>query len=64
MRKRSIDDGQQQTLIQLVKRYYDDGLNKLIDPGIIDQINIHSLYTFKKIVYRCISTNLDDRQED
>nr|KAJ0226063.1 hypothetical protein LSAT_V11C100035040 [Lactuca sativa] len=59
--KRSIDDGQPQTLLQLVKRYYDDGLDKLIDPRIRDQIKIHSLYTFKKIAYRCISTNLNDR---
>ncbi|XP_023749639.1 uncharacterized protein LOC111897889 [Lactuca sativa] len=59
--QRSIDDGQPQTLLQLVNRYYDDGLDKLIDPSIRDQIKIHSLYTFKKIAYRCISTNLNDR---
>ncbi|KAL7617429.1 hypothetical protein Lser_V15G03241 [Lactuca serriola] len=59
--KRSIYDGQKQTLIQLVNRYYDEGLEKLIDPSIRDQINNHSLNTFKKIAYRCISTNIDNR---
>ncbi|KAI3510934.1 hypothetical protein L1887_18075 [Cichorium endivia] len=59
--KRRIGDDQPQKLLTLVQRYCDDGLDKLIDPHIRDQINIHSLYTFKKIASRCISMNLNDR---
>ncbi|KAI3739455.1 hypothetical protein L2E82_29859 [Cichorium intybus] len=59
--ERSIDDDQPQKLLNLVERYYDNGLDKLIDPDIRDEINTHSLYTFKKIAYRCLSMNIKDR---
>ncbi|KAL7617431.1 hypothetical protein Lser_V15G03247 [Lactuca serriola] len=59
--KRSIGDNKPQTLVNLVRRYYDEGPDTLIDPLIRDQINIHSLHSFKKIAYRCISLNLKDR---
>ncbi|CAH1440947.1 unnamed protein product [Lactuca virosa] len=59
--KRRIDDNQEGILLNLVKIYYDDGLTKLIDPYIRDDINIHSFNAFTKIAYSCISMNLNDR---
>ncbi|CAI9269222.1 unnamed protein product [Lactuca saligna] len=59
--KRSIGDNKPQTLINLVRRYYDEGPDTLIDPLLRGQINILSLHSFKKIAYRCISLNLKDR---
>ncbi|CAI9263035.1 unnamed protein product [Lactuca saligna] len=59
--RKSIGDNQQQTLINLVRRYYDDGLDILIDPQIRDQINSRSFHVFKEIAYQCISWNLKDR---
>ncbi|PWA36258.1 protein kinase-like domain, Phloem protein 2-like protein [Artemisia annua] len=51
-----------QFLINLVRRYsYDDGVVKLIDPHIKDQIDIHSFLIFKEIASKCISLNLKDR---
>ncbi|PWA68998.1 serine/threonine/dual specificity protein kinase, catalytic domain-containing protein [Artemisia annua] len=53
---------QSQYLIHLVRRYsYDDGLVKLIDPVIKDQIDIHSFLIFKEIASKCISLNFKDR---
>ncbi|KAI3690342.1 hypothetical protein L2E82_48336 [Cichorium intybus] len=59
--RRSIGDGQPQTLINLVRSYYDKGLENLIDPHTKDQINIYSFQAFKEIAYRCISLNIKDR---
>ncbi|KAI3510464.1 hypothetical protein L1887_17479 [Cichorium endivia] len=58
---RSIDDHKPQTLINLVRRYYDDGLEKLTDPCIINQIDSRSFQTFKEVAYQCISFTLEDR---
>ncbi|GJZ53138.1 protein kinase, ATP binding site-containing protein [Tanacetum coccineum] len=41
--------------------YYDDGLDKLIDPFIRDQIVRRSLLTFEEMAYKCISFNTKDR---
>ncbi|CAH1441030.1 unnamed protein product [Lactuca virosa] len=59
---RSFGDNQQkQTLISLVRRYYEDGLDNFIDSDIRDQVNIRSFHIFKEIAYQCISWNLEDR---
>ncbi|GJW09745.1 protein kinase, ATP binding site-containing protein [Tanacetum coccineum] len=54
-------DDEPQFLINLVRRYFDDGLDMLIDPFIKDQIDRRSLHTFKYIAYECISLNSKDR---
>ncbi|PWA39210.1 Protein kinase, ATP binding site-containing protein [Artemisia annua] len=59
--ERSIGDGEPQALINLVRRYYVQGLDILIDPFMKDQIYIQSLHIFKEIAYKCISLNLKDR---
>ncbi|KAL4578433.1 hypothetical protein LXL04_014556 [Taraxacum kok-saghyz] len=59
--KRSIGDDHSQTLINLVRRYYDTGLENIIDPHIRVHINISSSDVFKEIAYQCISLNLKDR---
>ncbi|KAI3740584.1 hypothetical protein L2E82_31052 [Cichorium intybus] len=38
-----------------------DGLEKLIDPLIRDQIDSHCFYTFKELAFECISLNLEER---
>ncbi|GJZ84722.1 protein kinase, ATP binding site-containing protein [Tanacetum coccineum] len=48
-------------LIKRVYRDYDDGLEKLIDPCIKDQIDVRSLHTFAQAAYRCLSFNLNER---
>lgn len=58
---RSVGDNRPQSLISLVRRYYDDGLDNLIDPHIKDHVNIRSFRLFKKIAYQCISWNVKDR---
>ncbi|XP_023734463.1 uncharacterized protein LOC111882330 [Lactuca sativa] len=55
------NEDQPETLINLVRRYYDEGMENLIDPNIKDQISIHSFQVFKAIAYRCISLDLKDR---
>ncbi|CAH1416425.1 unnamed protein product [Lactuca virosa] len=60
-KRRTIGDGQPQTLIHLVRHHYHEGLDILIDPVIRDQINMHSFRAFIKIVYRCVSLKLEDR---
>ncbi|KAI3739423.1 hypothetical protein L2E82_29827 [Cichorium intybus] len=59
--RRTIGDDQPQTLVHVVRHYYHEGLDMLIDPVIEDEINIHSFRAFIKIVYRCVSLNLEDR---
>ncbi|GJR94831.1 retrovirus-related pol polyprotein from transposon TNT 1-94 [Tanacetum coccineum] len=55
------NDDHQQKLIKWVHRYYDDGLDKLIDPYIRDQIDHRSLRTFSETAYKCLSLNINDR---
>lgn len=50
-------DDEPQFLINFVRRYFDDGLDMLIDPFIKDQIDRRSFHTFKYIAYECISLN-------
>ncbi|XP_023734465.1 uncharacterized protein LOC111882334 isoform X1 [Lactuca sativa] len=59
--QRTIGEDEPQTLINLVRRYYHDGLENLIDPHIRDQINTHSFHAFKELAYQCISLKLRDR---
>ncbi|PWA54802.1 Protein kinase, ATP binding site-containing protein [Artemisia annua] len=58
---KEIGDAKPQHMINLVRRYYDDGLDKLIDPFIKDQIVRRSLLTFEEMAYKCISFNTKDR---
>ncbi|GJZ54312.1 protein kinase, ATP binding site-containing protein, partial [Tanacetum coccineum] len=58
---KEIGDAKPQQMINLVRRYYDDGLDKLIDPFIRDQIVRRSLLTFEEMAYKCISFNTKDR---
>ncbi|KAL7616039.1 hypothetical protein Lser_V15G04237 [Lactuca serriola] len=58
---RSIDDHKPQTLLNLVRRYYDDGVEKITDPCIINQINSQSFQMFKEVAYKCISFIVEDR---
>ncbi|PWA63181.1 death-associated protein kinase 1 [Artemisia annua] len=59
--KRRIGDERPQNLRNLVRRYYDDGLENLIDPSIRDSIDDRSFRVFKEIAYKCISFNLKER---
>ncbi|KAI3510465.1 hypothetical protein L1887_17480 [Cichorium endivia] len=59
--RKSFGDGEPQPLINLVRRYYKDGLEKLIDPLIRDQIDSHCFYTFKELAFECISLKLEER---
>ncbi|KAL7618877.1 hypothetical protein Lser_V15G03255 [Lactuca serriola] len=57
----SFGDGDPQSLIELVRRYYNNEPKKLIDPIIIDQIGSCSIDTFSKLAYDCISLNSAQR---
>ncbi|CAH1441043.1 unnamed protein product [Lactuca virosa] len=57
----SIGGESPQPLINLVRRYYDNELERLIDPAIKDQIDSRSFDMFKEIAYECISFNLMER---
>nr|GEV79886.1 protein kinase, ATP binding site-containing protein [Tanacetum cinerariifolium] len=48
-------------LIKRVHHYYDDGLDNLIDPSIIDQIDSRSLHTYIETAYKCLSFNIKER---
>ncbi|KAJ9558478.1 hypothetical protein OSB04_013092 [Centaurea solstitialis] len=48
-------------LIKLVRQYYDDEPEKLIDPRIRNHIVIGSFDTFKEIAYQCISLKFTER---
>ncbi|GKA82825.1 protein kinase, ATP binding site-containing protein [Tanacetum coccineum] len=48
-------------LIKRVHHYYDDGLDNLIDPNIIDQIDSRSLHTYIETAYKCLSFNIKER---
>lgn len=58
---RSFDDDEPQILINLVRRYYHDGPNRLNDPNIRAQINTRSFNVFKEIAYQCLSWNSNTR---
>ncbi|GJY94930.1 protein kinase, ATP binding site-containing protein [Tanacetum coccineum] len=58
---RCIGDEEPLHLVSLVRHYYANQLDKLIDPRIRDEIDASSLYTFKEIAYKCISFNVKDR---
>ncbi|KAL4561358.1 hypothetical protein LXL04_033523 [Taraxacum kok-saghyz] len=61
---RCFGDGMEQYLLDLVRSYYDDhkvdGLDKLIDPTIRDDINMTSFHMFNEIAHQCI--NLDSKK--
>ncbi|CAH1440498.1 unnamed protein product [Lactuca virosa] len=59
--ERSIEDNRPKFLMNLVRRYDDNQLHKLIDPHMRDQISSRSLDMFKGIAYQCISFNLKER---
>ncbi|GJZ63387.1 reverse transcriptase domain, reverse transcriptase zinc-binding domain protein, partial [Tanacetum coccineum] len=59
--RKAIGDGKPLNLKNLVRRYYKDGLDTLIDPSIKDQIDRRSFLTVREIAYKCISLNLNDR---
>ncbi|CAI9269368.1 unnamed protein product [Lactuca saligna] len=50
-----------QTLINLVRNCYDDGLDKLIASNERNQFDIRSFHLFKEIAYKCISLKLEER---
>ncbi|GKF58932.1 protein kinase, ATP binding site-containing protein, partial [Tanacetum coccineum] len=56
-----IGDEEPLNLVALVRRYYADQLDKLLDPRITEEIDARSLYTFKEIAYKCISFNVKER---
>ncbi|GKA74351.1 protein kinase, ATP binding site-containing protein, partial [Tanacetum coccineum] len=56
-----IGDYKQQKLINLVRRFYGDGPENLIDPYIIDNVDRRSFHMFIDIAYKCISFNITDR---
>ncbi|KAI7742612.1 hypothetical protein M8C21_001667, partial [Ambrosia artemisiifolia] len=56
-----IEDVKPQHLIHLVRRYYDAGLEKLIDPHIREPIDRRSFYSFGELAYKCISLNIKER---
>ncbi|GKC84499.1 protein kinase, ATP binding site-containing protein, partial [Tanacetum coccineum] len=58
---RCIGDEEPLNLVALVRRYYADQIDKLLDPQIRDEIDDRSLYTFKEIAYKCISLSVKDR---
>ncbi|GKE08076.1 protein kinase, ATP binding site-containing protein, partial [Tanacetum coccineum] len=58
---RRIGDEEPLNLVALVRRYYADHMDKLLDPRIRDEIDDRSLYTFKEIAYKCISFSGKDR---
>ncbi|XP_023772817.1 cysteine-rich receptor-like protein kinase 43 [Lactuca sativa] len=53
--------GPPQTLIDWIRSNYDDGLDKIVDYHIKDQIKIDSFHEFKELAYGCISLNSNDR---
>ncbi|GKA44819.1 protein kinase, ATP binding site-containing protein [Tanacetum coccineum] len=59
--RKSIGDNEPLDLINLVQRYFDDGLDMLIDPHIWDEIDARALHTFTKIAYNCISFDIKER---
>ncbi|KAI3683380.1 hypothetical protein L1987_83883 [Smallanthus sonchifolius] len=59
--ERSIGDDKPGPLIYLIRRYYDEGLEELIDPHIRDEIDVRSFNTFKEIACKCLSFNLQGR---
>ncbi|PWA56431.1 Protein kinase, ATP binding site-containing protein [Artemisia annua] len=60
--KRVIEKGEEgQFLINLVRRYFDDGLDMLVDPSIKNEMDRRSFHTFKYVAYACISLNSKDR---
>ncbi|CAH1427462.1 unnamed protein product [Lactuca virosa] len=59
--RRSFGDGNPQPLINLVRRYYNNGLEELIDPLIRDQIDSRCFHIFKELAYQCISYNVKER---
>nr|GEU84707.1 protein kinase, ATP binding site-containing protein [Tanacetum cinerariifolium] len=48
-------------MVTLVRRYYNDGFEKYIDPRIRDEIDAPSFHIFKEIAYKCISCHIKDR---
>nr|GEW23624.1 ribonuclease H-like domain-containing protein [Tanacetum cinerariifolium] len=58
---RRIGDEEPLNLVALVRRYYADQTDKLLDPKLRDEIDDRSLYTFKEIAYKCISLSVKDR---
>ncbi|GKA78387.1 protein kinase, ATP binding site-containing protein [Tanacetum coccineum] len=56
-----IGDYKPQRLINIVRRYYDNRPEQLIDPILRDHIDRRSFQMFIDIAYRCISFNLKDR---
>ncbi|CAH1440905.1 unnamed protein product [Lactuca virosa] len=59
--KRTIEYDGPENLMNFVRRYYPDKLDKLIDPSIKDEIDARSFYIFKEIANQCISYNLKER---
>ncbi|CAI9269227.1 unnamed protein product [Lactuca saligna] len=59
--EKSFGDDCQQNLITAVRRYYNKGPRKVIDPNIRDQIDTSAFEAFQEIAYQCISFNLMER---
>ncbi|KAL7616433.1 hypothetical protein Lser_V15G03260 [Lactuca serriola] len=59
--KMSFGDGNKQPLIELVRYYYNNEPDYLIDPLIRDQIDRRSFDTLNKLAYECINLNLEQR---
>ncbi|GJW29127.1 protein kinase, ATP binding site-containing protein [Tanacetum coccineum] len=60
-KEKVIGDYKPQTLINIVRRCYDNRPEQLIDPELRDHIDPSSFHMFIDIAYRCISFNLTDR---
>ncbi|CAI9262225.1 unnamed protein product [Lactuca saligna] len=58
---RSLENDRPQPLINLIRRYYNDRLEELIDPFIKDEIDRRCFQTFKELAYQCISYNSKER---
>nr|GEX76175.1 protein kinase, ATP binding site-containing protein [Tanacetum cinerariifolium] len=59
--ERIVGDYKPQTLINIVRRCYDDRHEQLIDPSLRDHIDRRSFNMFTEIAYKCISFNIKDR---
>ncbi|XP_023745726.1 probable serine/threonine-protein kinase PBL28 [Lactuca sativa] len=64
---RRFEDTETQSMINIVRSYYDDehqhvdGLDKLIDPTIKDQIDMRSFHKFNEIAHECINLDIKKR---
>ncbi|GKF16904.1 protein kinase, ATP binding site-containing protein [Tanacetum coccineum] len=56
-----VGDYTERKLINLVRRFYGDGPERLIDPYIIYDVDRRSFQIFMETAYKCMSFNIKDR---